>query len=322
MIRLFKVLVVVLFVGLIAVSFSVEKAAAKDRPLEFIFISFTGIDPFWAEIKRGMDDAAKALGVKATFQFADGDQSKAVNFFEAAIATGADGIAVNINNPTSFDSVTKRAIAEGIPVIAFNTDDPEGAKGNGRLAYIGQDYYEAGMLVGKTIAALKPKPKHVAAWVEVPGGTYAVQRYGGVKKVLDAEGISSELVDCGFESAASILSRMTAYLEGHPETDFTCPIGSWVATLTTTAIQEMGLEGKVRNGGFDIGKKVLGDIKKGKTVFAVDQQGYAQAYYAVVALYNLIKNGIQPFNYNTGMAIINADNIDQFLKYQKLRSGK
>jgi ribose transport system substrate-binding protein len=156
----------------------------------------------------------------------------------------------------------------------------------------------------------------------VPALTYAVQRYGGVKKVLDEAGISSEIVDCGTESSASLLSRMTAYLEGHPETDFTCPIGSWVATLATTALQEMNMLGKVRNGGFDVGKKVLDDIKKGKTVFAVDQQGYAQSFYTVVALYNLVKNGIQAFDYNTGMAIINADNVDKFLEYQKLRSGK
>lgn len=317
-----KIILLSVLMSLIAVPLLIGNVAAKDKPIEIVLISYTKIDPFWEEIKRGMEDAAKPLGVNATFQFGGEDQGRALNFFEAAIASGVDGIAVNLNNPSSFDSVTRRALAEGIPVVSFNTDDPEGAEGNARLAFIGQDYYEAGLLVGKTIANLNPKPKHVAAWAEVPAGTYAVQRYGGVKKILDEAGISSEIVDCGTESSAALLGRMTAYLQGHPETDFTCPIGSWVAALSTTALDEMKLIGKVRNGGFDVGDKVLDDIKKGRTVFAVDQQGYAQGFYSVVALYSLITKGIQPANYNTGMAIITKDNIDNFLKYQELRAKK
>lgn len=309
----------IIVLGCIGFSLTLMDVVAEDKPLEIVLITRTKIDPFWEEQRSGMRDAAKALGVNATFQFGEGDVAKTVNFFEAAIASGVDGIGINITNPKAFDGPVKKALDAGIPVIAFNTDDPEGAAGNARLAYVGQNLFEAGYLVGKTVANMKPKPKHVACYAEMPGLTYAVLRYGGVKKALDEAGISSEIVDCGVESSASILARMEAYLQGHPETTHTVPLGSWVATVATKAIEEMDLQGKVMNGGFDIGDKVIKDIQTGKSVFVCDQQAYAQSYYTVTQLYNLLKNGVQPFDMNTGMALITNKNIDEYIKYRKMR---
>jgi simple sugar transport system substrate-binding protein len=317
MVKLKKIFGIFILVFSIVIPLSVNTALAGDKKLEFVLISPTKMDPLWQEARQGMRDAAKMLGVNATFQFGEDDNAKTANFFEAAIASGVDGIGININNPNSYDKLIEKALKAGIPVIGFNTDDPEGADGNARLAFVGQDYFDAGYLVGKAIAAMNPKPKHVATYAEMPGLTYAVQRYGGVKKALDAAGISSEIVDCGVESSASILSRMEAYLHGHPETTHTVPLGSWVAAIATKAIEEMNLQGKVINAGFDIGDKVIDDLQKGKSAFVIDQQVYAQSYYTVIQLFNYITKGVQPFDMNTGMAIITADQIDEYIKYRK-----
>jgi simple sugar transport system substrate-binding protein len=290
-----------------------DKETEAEGALEFVLIANTNPgDEFWQSQIRGMEDAAKGLGVKATMQFANNDLATQVDMVEAAIAAEVDGIAVVISDANAFDKPMQRAQDAGIAVLTFNVDDPEGKAGNPRLATVGQNLFEAGVLVGETIAKIRPRRKHVACFVEIPGATYAVLRYGGVKKALDAAGISNELVDVGYESQASVLAKMEAYLEGHPETDHTATIGSFTADIVVTALDEMGLTGKVTNGGFDISKKVVDEIKDGSTVFACDQQPYSQGFYAVVFLWNYIVNGQIPADYNTGMAIINADNVDRF----------
>lgn len=290
-----------------------QAAGTAEGSLEFVLIANTNPgDEFWQTQMNGMEDAAKAFGVKATMQFANTDLATQVDMVEAAIASGVDGIAVVIADADAFDKPMQRAKDAGIAILTFNVDDPEGKDGNPRLATVGQDLFEAGVLVGETIAKIRPKRKHVAAFVEIPGATYAVLRYGGIKQALDAAGIESELVDVGYESQASVLAKMEAYLEGHPETDHTATVGSFTADIVGTALEEMGLAGKITNGGFDISKIVVEDIKNGTTVFACDQQPYSQGFYAVVFLWNFIVNGQIPGDYNTGMAIINADNVDQF----------
>ena len=292
---------------------AVEEEVVAEEKLEFVLISnATTGDEFWNTQVKGMEDAANAFGVSAVMQFANNDLATQVDMVETAITSQADGIAVVISDPVAFDEPIQKALDAGIPVLTFNVDDPEGKAGNPRLATVGQNLFDAGVLVGETIAKIEPKRQHVACFVEMPGATYAVLRYGGIKQALDAAGIDSELVDAGYETQASVLANMEAYLEGHPETDHTATVGSFTADIVSTALEEMGLIGEVTNGGFDISKIVVEDIKNGTTLFACDQQPYSQGFYTVVFLWNYVVNGQIPADYNTGMAIINADNVEQF----------
>ena len=50
----------------------------------------------------------------------------------------------------AFNEPTKRALEAGIPVFSYNAD----AKGNDRLAYIGQDLYASGQALGRRIVDL------------------------------------------------------------------------------------------------------------------------------------------------------------------------
>jgi simple sugar transport system substrate-binding protein len=69
-----------------------------------------------------------------------------------------------------FNDVINKAAAAGIPVICSNTDAPEGANANARLAYIGQDLEVAGYNLTKAMIKYFPKGKnHVLIGVEGPG---------------------------------------------------------------------------------------------------------------------------------------------------------
>ena len=272
-------------------------------------------DPFWENVYAGMNDAAELLGVEAVMQYSKGDIAAEVNFIEAAIAAQVDGLGVVISDSEAFDAPIQKALDAGIPTIAFNTDDGEGAAGNPRLAYIGQDDEVAGYAIGLKMAALLKEGDHVACPVEIPGAVYAQKRYAGVKRALDAAGITSELVDSAYETMSVTLTRIAAYLQGYPETDAVIGLGNMPNEMASKAIAELGLEGKVISGGFDISEGIYHDIKAGKTLYGIDQQPYSQGFLTVVVLYMTAAKGQNPMDINTGSTLISADNIDNYAQF-------
>src|SRR5437763_1549932 len=77
------------------------------------------------------------------------------NPFNSAVSSGSDGIGCCLVDLTAFNGPTDKALAAGIPVVAYNAD----AKGNSRLAYIGQDLFKSGQEMGAHIASLVPSGK-------------------------------------------------------------------------------------------------------------------------------------------------------------------
>jgi len=61
-------------------------------------------------------------------------------------------------------------------------------------------------------------------------------------------------------------------------------------------IRNLGLEGKVISGGWDLVPTTIENIKDGYTKFVIDQQPYVQGFYPVMALYLYHKYGIAPAN--------------------------
>jgi ABC-type sugar transport system substrate-binding protein len=292
------------------ITFAEKEGEIRGDPKYKFFLANVGAPhPFWAVFENGMNDASKLLNVSTVLEYSGGDDAKQVDMVYTAIAEGADGIGVNIQNDTAFDVPVQEALDAGIPVIAFNTDDSEHAAGNPRLAYIGQDFVEAGYAIGKYMAKLIPEGSNVVCPVEIPGAVYAVSRYEGVKKALDEANIKSEVLDSGFTSLSETLTRLESYLLGHPEVDAILAMGGMPHEMAPQALDEIGLK-NVIVGGFDITPKILEYIKNGKSVAAVDQQGYVQGFYTVMQLYLAVAGSISPCDMNTGSAIIDKSNIE------------
>jgi simple sugar transport system substrate-binding protein len=265
--------------------------------------------PFWEAVQSGMEDAAALLGVDATMQYSEGDYAKQVDFIEAAIAAKVDGIATTIVSPDAFDDPIQKALNAGIPTIALNSDDPEGAAGNPRLCFVGQDFTEAGYTLGKAMASHLSRGDHVGVPTGLPAASWAQKRYAGVKRALDEKGISSELIDVGSFTASDVLSRVSAYLQGHPETDALIALDAIDNETVPLAISELGLEGKVIAGGFDITETIYKNIKEGKTLYGVDQQGYSQGFLSIVTLLLAVAKNQTPVDINTGNALVSKDTL-------------
>src|SRR2546430_3334299 len=104
-------------------------------------------DTFWDIIRKGAQAAAAKDNVNLKYS-SDPDSGKQATLIQSAIDSKVDGIAVTLPDPPALEPVVKKAIAAGIPVVAFNAGI--GAyHASGALSYCGSDKTLAGKTGGK-----------------------------------------------------------------------------------------------------------------------------------------------------------------------------
>jgi simple sugar transport system substrate-binding protein len=281
------------------------------RPYRFVVISHATAVPFFVPVRKGVEEAARLLGVDATFTGPPGfDVARQVEFIQAAIAGGADGIGTTMPNPDAFNDVVAEARKRGIPVVALNADAPA----SGRLAYIGQGNFEAGQSMGREIRKLLPDGGRVLLCTHTAGAYNLEERLRGVQSVLNEAGgftthvlaTSTDLVKAG--------SLIASYCQGNPDTRGCFGVDDITGSAIAQVIERENWKGKVHGGAFDLVPDVMNAIQKGTLQFTIDQQPYLQGFQAVVQLYLLKRFQIAPTDINTGVAAITADNVDAVMK--------
>ncbi|MFV0384332.1 sugar ABC transporter substrate-binding protein [Paracoccus sp. (in: a-proteobacteria)] len=295
-------------------------AAQAQEPYRFTILTQTGIDnTFWQTIKRGMDDACAQYQVDCQLLFTpeNGNLQMHLQNLETTIAQGVDGIATVIVDDNLYDDAIQRAIDADIPVLTLNVDDTQGAEGNARLAFVGQDLFQAGYEVAKGLVALldKGQKQHVLLGLARPGESWAEQRIGGARKYLDeaiADGwdLDYQVIDSGNDLSITG-QRICQYVQGNPATTAVIGAGFWFSGAGE-CLRDMGIQPhQIRMGGFDLVPILLDEMKKGYVDLTVDQQPYLQGYLPIQQLYFIKKYGLSAFDVNTGKALVSPEDVDQ-----------
>src|SRR5207249_8403628 len=78
--------------------------------LHFVVVTHgQAADPFWSVVKKGVDQAAKDMGVNVQYQAPDTFDMVAMSrLIDAAVATKPDGLAVSIPDPNALGPSIKR----------------------------------------------------------------------------------------------------------------------------------------------------------------------------------------------------------------------
>jgi simple sugar transport system substrate-binding protein len=282
----------------------------------FAMVCHVTADPFFNACRSGATDACNLLGTSYTWSGSENDiVPEMVDAFNVAIDDKVNGIACCIVDPTAFNSVTDKALAAGIPVIAYNAESPTG-KGNNAMAYIGQDLYKAGVAVGQKIATYVKKGDLVGGMISVPGSLNEQPRMDGAASVFKAAGIDFVQVGVGATEGPA-LATTEAWYHGHPDVKFMFSSGGSNGIAVATCIEKLGLAAKgVGGAAFDVGVPVLQQIAAGHLVFTVDQQAYFQGFLSIVELfyYNISGGLFSPMNVNTGMKYVTKDTVNMYLQ--------
>ena len=293
----------------------------KHKKWKFTFVNHVTTNPFFVPTQYGIADACALLG--CTYQWTGSQKSIAsemVNAMNTAIAAKVDGIAVCLVDQHAFNEPIDKALKAGIPVIAYNAD----AKGNDRLAYVGQDLYHAGKALGERIVSLVDEGD-VVGFIATPGQLNIQPRLDGAADAIKASGkkINFSQVATG-PTVNEEVSRVDSYYVGHKDLKgmFAVDAGSTMAVAETMEKYELHDKG-VRAGGFDLLPKTLDEINKGNLDFTIDQQPYLQGFYTVMELVMFQMSGglTGPAEINTGLKFVTKDTVTPYLKTQSRYEG-
>jgi simple sugar transport system substrate-binding protein len=282
---------------------------------KFALVCHVTADPFFVSARAGANDMCALLGCSYTWTGSENDiVPEMVNAFTVAINNKVNGIGCCIVDPTAFNSVTDRALNQGIPVVAFNAEAPVG-KGNNAMSYIGQDLYNAGVAVATRILTYVKKGDLVGGMISVPGSLNEQPRMDGAASVFKQAGIDFVQVGVGATEGPA-LAAIEAWYQGHQDAKFMFSSGGSNGVAVATAIQKLGLASKgVGGAAFDVGVPVLDLISAGQLAFTVDQQAYLQGAMSIyqLFLYNITGGLITPVDVNTGFKYVDKTNVSDYV---------
>jgi simple sugar transport system substrate-binding protein len=290
-----------------------ESGALPTHPTwKFVFVNHVTTNPFFVPTQYGIADACSILG--CTSQWTGSQTSVAsqmVNAMDTAITAKADAIAVSLVDEHAFNEPTKRALDAGIPVFSYNAD----AKGNDRLAYIGQDLYASGQALGRRIVELVGEGP-VVGFIATPGQLNIQPRLDGAKDAIKASGKKIDLTEVATGPTVNEeVSRVDSYYVGHKDVKgmFAVDAGSTMAVGKT--MEKYGLHAKgVRGGGFDLLPQTLDAIAGDHLDFTIDQQPYLQGFYTVMemAMFKLSGGLSGPAEINTGLKFVTKASVEPY----------
>lgn len=267
-------------------------------------------DTFWDIIRKGAEAAAANDGVKLEYTN-DPDATKQAQLVQAAIDKKVDGIAVTDPNTGTLGAVIKKAVAAGIPVSMFNAGGAD-AIGLGAIGYFGQGEKDAGMAVGKRLAAAGAK--NIVCVIQEQGQQQLEDRCDGV--TAGAAGVKVKRIYVNGRDDSAVTTTIQATLTTDKSIDWVVTLGAQFALDAVKSVANASSSAKI--GTFDTNKELVAAVQSGKVAWAIDQQPYLQGYLAVEALWLYKTNGDTiggGQNVATGPAFIDSSNIAAVAKF-------
>ncbi|MFO1060912.1 MAG: sugar ABC transporter substrate-binding protein [Dongiaceae bacterium] len=297
----------------VALGLAVGQAAAADK-MRVIFVTHGQAgDPYWNAIKNGLAEAAKVYNADVQYESPDTfDMSAMAKMIDAAVASKPDGLVVSIPDADALKASIQGAIAAGIPVLGIDSGLSTFQK-LGIIGYLGQDEYQAGVLVGKRLAAAGAT--HIMCINMEVGNTDLDNRCNGVK---DGSAVKETVLPVTMDPVDS-KSRIAAALQKDGSVDAIIALGPTSAIPMLNAVKELDAKGRLKAmATFDMTPEILERVADGTLLFATDAQQFLMGYLPVVLFDNYRKYGvIAPTAWPTGPGFITKDKAAGVLELSK-----
>ncbi len=301
---------------------AVGGVGAQDQ-LTFSMVSHGGIgNPFWVVVIKGMEDACSILGADCAW-LADPVDSidDMAGYWDDALARNNDGIGTTVPNPEVIRDGVNRAADAGIPVIVFNTADPNAGTPDAlpTLFYIGANEFLGGRSNANAVLDAAD-----AAGVEIAGAVCPIQEVGhsglearcaGVRSVFEEAGIPLDQLTINNDVTASA-GTFADYFSANPDTNAVFSLGPNPASSLNLFIQETGvMAGDIFATTHDTSAEIYEMIQNGYLIQAIDQQPYLQGFETIMWLYLNSQFKMAPGgDILTGPGVIDGSNVDAIIE--------
>jgi ribose transport system substrate-binding protein len=214
-------------------------------------------NPFFVDMQRGAEEAAKRLGVDLTVQAAERetDVEKQMQIIENLVETGVNALAVAPSGSKEVVTAVAKANAARIPVVIVDDKvDAQAAKDAGVHweAYVGSDNVEGGRIAGRYLVQITNGTTNVALLEGIPGHQTGDARLKGFKEAIQASPgvkiVASQTANWERDQGFNVFQNM---MQAHPDIDAVFACNDMMALGAVEAIRAAGKTGKIRVIGFD-----------------------------------------------------------------------
>lgn len=244
---------------------------------------------YWKMVKKGMEDAVKAINdaygfkkddqITMTFEGPDNEEDveSQINTIDAVIAENPDVLCISASDMDSCQAQLEAAKENEIPVVAFDSNVSEkklvkAYRGTDNVQVGKMAAYQLGSALGKMgkVAVFSAQQKTKSVQDRVDGFMNNIQKYGDIEVV---EVIYSDQVD-------DMETAMKEVLDKYPALD-----GVFCTNADVTELY-LGLEKSDASDapalvGVDATTKQQEAIRNGEEIGCVSQQSYAMGYQTI-----------------------------------------
>ena len=244
---------------------------------------------YWKMVKKGMEDAVKAINdaygfkkddqITMTFEGPDNEEDveSQINTIDAVIAENPDVLCISASDMDSCQAQLEAAKENEIPVVAFDSNVSEkklvkAYRGTDNVQVGKMAAYQLGSALGKMgkVAVFSAQQKTKSVQDRVDGFMNNIQKYGDIEVV---EVIYSDQVD-------DMETAMNEVLDKYPALD-----GVFCTNADVTELY-LGLEKSDAGDapalvGVDATTKQQEAIRNGEEIGCVSQQSYAMGYQTI-----------------------------------------
>ncbi len=229
---------------------------------------------------------------------------------EAAIAKNPDVLFVSCLDVAADKPLIEEAVAQGIPVIGFDTPCPD----TPLTTFVGhENYVQDGADLAEVLAAAMGNQGEIGILLGSPGAENHKQRVEGFKQAMaaypDIQIVAEEYDNDDLERAVNLTASM---IQAHPNlkgifgANASAPIGAG------QAIVEAGKKGEILLVGMDDLPEMVNFVRDG-TALAMSVQAVPEIGYWTIVYGVALANGqTTPVVHDTGSLVVDPDTIDTY----------
>jgi simple sugar transport system substrate-binding protein len=288
----------------------IKAKVAAGQPLD-IYVSYHDVSNEFAPfMKAGVARAAAEDKVNANFIGPVGaDADGQISEIETLMGK-MDGLAISSVSTDALAPLIDRVLAAGIPVVTFNTDNPDSK----RLAFAGQDLIQSGREAGALMAkTLNGKGKVIITTIDA-AAQWSIDRENGAREALKKEaGIEVvQTLNTGTDPQ-KIYSAIENAMLANPDIDGILSLECCSTPAAGTWVERNKASDKVKVVGFDLLDQTVQLVESGNIQATIDQAPERQGFEAVNLIVKFVK-GETIDNLDTGVGIYTKDNIGEVTK--------
>ena len=264
---------------------------------------------FWQSVKQGAEQAGKDLNVRVTFEGAqeEGNVEQQIQLLQTTLDKHPDAVGFAAIDSRAAGPLMQQAKTDHIPVIAFDS----GVDSDVPVCTAATDNLAAAAEAAKHMADLVGHSGKIAMVVHDQTSVTGVQRRDGFVSYMKQHEPNIQIVDIQYSGdplKATDLAK--AMIAANPDLKGMYGSNEGAAIGVVHAVQELGIQGKLKVVGFDSGKDQIDAIKSGLMGGAITQNPVGIGYETVKAAVAVIKGQSVPKTIDTGFYWYDKTNID------------